>query len=301
MEKTNFKSGFVAIVGKPNVGKSTLLNSFLGQKLSIVTPKAQTTRNKITGILTGKNYQIVFFDTPGIFEPSYKLQQYMVKNAVKSASEADLILLMINALSKPDDSERNVIKMIKEIKKKTILVLNKVDKIPDKGLLLPLIAEYNSHYGFDEIVPISALKGDGIPKLLDIIIESLSDGGMYYPEDEISDMPERFFVGEIIREKLFMQTQQEIPYSTTVQTDEMKTREDGKMYIRATIYVERDSQKGIIIGNQGSMLKKIGQEARKSIESWLDAPVYLDLWVSVKSDWRDKDSNLREFGYSPNV
>ncbi|MEK7400309.1 MAG: GTPase Era [Candidatus Poribacteria bacterium] len=299
MEKKNFKSGFVAIVGKPNAGKSTLLNSFLGQKLSIVTPKAQTTRNKITGILTGKNYQIVFFDTPGIFEPSYKLQQYMVKNAMKSALEADLILLMIDTLYKPDDSEKNVIKMIKEIKKKTVLVLNKVDKIPDKGLLLPLIAEYNAQYGFDEIVPISALKGDGVSKLLDIIIQSLSDGGMYYPEDEISDMPERFFVAEIIREKLFMQTQEEIPYSATVQTDEMKTREDGKMYIRATIYVERDSQKGIIIGNKGSMLKKIGQEARESIERWLDAPVYLDLWVSVKSDWRDKDFNLREFGYNP--
>jgi GTP-binding protein Era len=295
MEKKNFKSGFVAIVGKPNAGKSTLLNSFLGQKLSIVTPKAQTTRNKITGILTGKNYQIVFFDTPGIFEPSYKLQKYMVNNAVKSASSADLILLMIDALSKPDDSEKNVIKIIKEMKKKTVLVLNKVDKIPDKGLLLPLIAEY----GFNEIVPISALRGDGVSKLLDIILQSLSDGGMYYPEDEISDMPERFFVAEIIREKLFMQTQEEIPYSTTVQTDEMKTREDGKMYIRATIYVERGSQKGIIIGNKGSMLKKIGQEARESIERWLDAPVYLDLWVSVKSDWRDKDSNLREFGYNP--
>jgi GTP-binding protein Era len=299
MEKKNFKSGFVAIVGKPNAGKSTLLNSFLGQKLSIVTPKAQTTRNKITGILTGKNYQIVFFDTPGIFEPSYKLQKYMVNNAVKSASSADLILLMIDALSKPDDSEKNVIKIIKEMKKKTVLVLNKVDKIPDKGLLLPLIAEYNSLYGFNEIVPISALRGDGVSKLLDIILQSLSDGGMYYPEDEISDMPERFFVAEIIREKLFMQTQEEIPYSTTVQTDEMKTREDGKMYIRATIYVERGSQKGIIIGNKGSMLKKIGQEARESIERWLDAPVYLDLWVSVKSDWRDKDSNLREFGYNP--
>jgi GTP-binding protein Era len=299
MEKKNFKSGFVAIVGKPNAGKSTLLNSFLGQKLSIVTPKAQTTRNKITGILTGKNYQIVFFDTPGIFEPSYKLQQYMVKNAMKSASDADLILLMIDTLYKPDDSEKNVIKMIKEMKKKTVLVLNKVDKIPDKGLLLPLIAEYNAQYGFDEIVPISALRGDGVSKLLDIILQSLSDGGMYYPEDEISDMPERFFVAEIIREKLFMQTQEEIPYSTTVQTDEMKTREDGKMYIRATIYVERGSQKGIIIGNKGSMLKKIGQEARQSIERWLDAPVYLDLWVSVKSDWRDKDFNLREFGYNP--
>jgi len=298
-KKRDFKSGFVAIVGKPNVGKSTLLNSFLGQKLSIVTPKAQTTRNRITGILTRKNYQIIFFDTPGIFEPSYKLQQYMVSNAIKSASEADLILLMIDASSKPSDSEKDVIKKIKELDKKTVVVLNKIDKVQDKGLLLPLIAEYNSQYGFDEIVPISALKGNGVSELLEIIIQSLPKGGMYYPEDEISDMPERFFVAEIIREKLFMQTQQEIPYSTTVQTEEMKTREDGRIYIRANIYVERGSQKGIIIGSKGSMLKKIGQEARESIESWLDAPVYLDLWVSVKSDWRDKDSNLREFGYNP--
>lgn len=298
-EKKNFKSGFVAIVGKPNVGKSTLLNSFLGQKLSIVTPKAQTTRNRITGILTGENYQIVFFDTPGIFQPSYKLQQYMVRNAIKSASEADLIVLMVSALSKPDSSERDVIKKIKEIKKKTLLVLNKIDKLQDKGLLLPLIAEYNSEYGFDEIIPISALKGDGVQELLNLIVQYLPYGEIYYPEDEISDLPERFFVAEIIREKLFMLTQKEVPYSTTVQTEEMKVREDGTTYIRATIYVERDSQKGIIIGNKGNMLKKIGQEARKNIERWLGTPVYLDLWVSVKDDWRDKDSDLREFGYNP--
>ncbi|MGB9596480.1 MAG: GTPase Era, partial [Candidatus Poribacteria bacterium] len=245
MEKReNFKSGFVAIVGKPNVGKSTLLNSFLGQKLSIVTPKAQTTRNRITGILTGEKYQIIFFDTPGIFQPSYKLQQYMVRNAIKSASEADLIVLMVSALSKPDSSEKDVIKKIKEVNKKTFLVLNKIDKIQDKGLLLPLIAEYSSEYGFDEIVPISALKGSGVKELLDLIIQYLPYGEIYYPEDEISDLPERFFVAEIIREKLFMLTQKEVPYSTTVQTEEMKVRDDGMTYIRATIYVERDSQKG---------------------------------------------------------
>jgi len=298
-KKKNFKSGFVAIVGKPNVGKSTLLNSFLGQKLSIVTPKAQTTRNRITGILTGENYQIIFFDTPGIFEPSYKLQQYMVRNAIKSASEADLILLMVSALSKPDSSEKEVIKKIKELNKKTLLVLNKIDKIQDKGLLLPLIAEYNSEYGFDEIMPISALKGDGVAELLKMIVQYLPYGEIYYPEDEISNMPERFFIAEIIREKLFMQTQKEVPYSTTVQTEEMKVRDDGKTYIRATIYVERDSQKGIIIGNKGNMLKKISQEARKDIEDWLNTPIYLDLWVSVKDDWRNKDSDLREFGYNP--
>jgi GTPase len=295
MENT-FRSGFVAIVGKPNVGKSTLLNSFLGQKLSIVTPKAQTTRNRITGILTSDTYQIIFVDTPGILEPSYKLQQHMVRNAIKSASESDLALLVVDASSFPNDSEE-IIKKIKSAKKKTFLVLNKIDKMRDKGQLLPLIDEYKE-FGFDDIIPISALKGNGIQDLLNLIIQSLPTGGTFYPEDEISDLPERFFIAEIIREKILMLTQDEIPYSTTVQTDEVKKRDDGKTYIRATIYLERDSQKGIIIGNRGSMLKRIGQRARADIEEWMEASVYLDLWVAVRDDWRDKEAFIREFGYN---
>ena len=296
MENKEFHSGYVAIIGKPNVGKSTLLNAFLGQKLSIVTPKAQTTRNRITGILTEENYQIIFLDTPGIFEPSYKLQQHMVKSALRTASEADILLLMAEAYTSADKFEREIFGKIKNVRKKTIMALNKVDKTP-KETLLPLIAAYHEQFDLEEVVPISALTGDGVPELLDIIVRSLPVGDMYYPEDQLSDMPERFFIAEIIREKLFMQTQQEIPYSTTVQAEEVKERKNGRLYVRATIYVERDSQKGIVIGKNGKMLKKIGQMARTEIEKLMDAAVYLDLWVKVKSDWRDKERELREFGY----
>jgi len=292
-----FHSGFVAIVGKPNVGKSTLLNSLLGEKLSIVTPKAQTTRNRITGILTGENYQVIFLDTPGIFIPSYKLQKHMVQNAIKAASESDLIMVMTDVNETPEEFKRDVFDKIKAIKKKSILVINKIDKVKDKDKLLPLIEVYHKQFQFDDIVPVSALKNEGVQILLDTVIQLMPVDSAYYPEDEISDLPERFFVSEIIREKVFINTQQEIPYSTTVQTDEIKTRQDNKLYIRATIYVERDSQKGILIGNNGSMLKKIGQSARIEIEDWMGSSVYLDLWVSVKEDWRDKESYLREFGY----
>ncbi len=291
-----FRSGYVAIIGKPNVGKSTLLNSFLGEKLSIVTPKAQTTRNRITGILTEENYQIIFLDTPGILEPSYRLQQHMVQNALKAASEADVLLLIVEAYAPPDEFEKEIFEKLKNIEKKAVLVLNKVDSVR-KDTLLPLIAVYHERFGFEEIVPISALKGDGVSELLDIIVRSLPVGDMYYPEDQISDLPQRFFIAEMIREKMFMQTQQEVPYSATVQTDEVKERKDGKIYIRATIYVERDSQKGIVIGKNGKMLKKIGQLARAEIEKWLESPIYLDLWVRTKPDWRDKERDIREFGY----
>lgn len=297
MEKdSGFRSGYVAIIGEPNVGKSTLMNSLLGEKLSIVTPKAQTTRNRITGILTKKNYQIVFLDTPGIFEPSYKLHQMMVQNALKAASSSDLLLPMAEATDRPEEFGKGVFERIKNIDIKKILALNKVDLVK-KDTLLPLISEYHERFGFDEIVPISALNGDGLSELMDIIVSYLPEGEVYYPEDQLSDLPERFFIAEIIREKLFFQTQQEIPYSTTVQTEEVKERKDGKIYIRANIYVERESQKGIVIGSNGSMLKKIGRIAREELEKWMEAPIYLDLWVSVKPDWRNKEKDLREFGY----
>jgi len=295
-EDKEFRSGYVAIIGKPNVGKSTLLNSFLGEKLSIVTPKAQTTRNRITGILTGENYQIVLLDTPGIFEPTYGLQRHMVQNALKAASEADLLLLMVEASDPPNELEKEILGRIKNIKKDSILVLNKVDRV-QKDSLLPLIAAYHDQFGFEEIVPISALTGDGVSRLLGVIVQHLPAGGIYYPEDQISDLPERFFIAEIIREKVFLKTQQEIPYSTTVQVDEVKERKGGKIYVRATVYVERESQKAIVIGDNGSMLKNIGRLAREEIERWLGASVYLDLWVAVKRDWREKESDLREFGY----
>jgi len=294
----SFKTGFVAILGKPNVGKSTLLNALLGEKLSIVTPKAQTTRNKITGILTGKSYQIIFLDTPGMLEPSYKLQEHMVNNAMKAASDADLVILMVGSLNPPDEFEKALVQKIKDMKKKIILVMNKIDKLPMKDDLLPLIASYSQQFGFDDIVPISALKGNGVPRLLELVAEHLPEGQSLYPEDDISDLPERFFIAEMVREKIVLLTQQEMPYSTTVVAEEVKERKDGKIYIRASIYVERDSQKGILIGNKGAMLKRIGQSARMEIERWMGASVYLDLWVGVRKDWRDKDSYLREFGYS---
>jgi len=296
-QNKEFRSGFVAIIGKPNVGKSTLLNSFLGEKLSIVTPKAQTTRNRIAGILTTDTYQIIFLDTPGIFEPSYRLQQHMVQNALKAASEADLLLVMVEANDHPDNFEKEVFGKIRNIKKEIILVINKIDTVSQKDLLLPLIMAYHNQFGFEEIILISALTGDGVDVLLDAILKSLPVGEAYYPEDEISDLPERFFIAEMIREKVFLMTQQEIPYSTIVQADEVKERADGKVYIHATIYLERESQKGILIGNKGSMLKKIGQSARTEIESWMGKPVYLDLWVAVRQNWRDKEAYLREFGY----
>jgi len=295
-EEKEFRSGYVAIIGKPNVGKSTLLNSFLGQKLSIVTHKAQTTRNRVTGILTEKDYQIIFLDTPGIFKPSYKLQQNMVRSALRAASEADVLLLMAEAYAQPDEFEKEIFRKVKNLGKKSILALNKIDRVR-KDTILPLIATYHEQFGIEEIIPISALRSAGVPELLKIIINALPAGGMYYPEDQISDLPERFFIAEIIREKVFLETQQEIPYSATVQTDEVKERKGGRLYIRATIYVERESQKGIVIGDKGRRLKKIGQSARTEIEEWMDAQVYLDLWVKVKRDWRDKDRELREFGY----
>ena len=291
-----FHSGYVAIIGKPNVGKSTLLNSLLGEKLSIVTPKAQTTRNRITGILTGENYQIIFLDTPGIFEPSYGLQRHMVQSALRAASEADVLLLVVEAYQPPDEFEKEVFRKIGDVDKKILLALNKIDRV-QKDTLLPLISAYHEQFSFEQIIPISALTGDGVPELLNAVVHSLPVGGIYYPEDQLSDLPERFFIAEMIREKVFLQMQQEVPYSTTVQTDEVKEREDGRIYIRATIYVARESQKGIVIGNRGKMLKKIGQFARVEIEEWMGAPVYLDLWVTVKRDWRNKERDLREFGY----
>ena len=290
------RSGFVAIMGRPNVGKSTLLNSFLGEKLSIVTQKAQTTRNRITGILTEKDYQIIFLDTPGLLEPSYKLQQHMVRDALRAASEADVLLMMVEARERPDAFEREVFQKIKDTEKTAILAINKIDKV-QKSTLLPLIAAYHEQFSFEEVIPISALTGDGVADLLKLIVGSLPAGGMYYPEDQISDLPERFFLAEIIREKVFLQTHQEVPYSTTVQTDEVKEREDGKLYVRATVYVEKDSQKGIVIGKKGRRLKRIGKVAREAIEEWKGMPVYLDLWVKVKQDWRDNESDLRGFGY----
>ena len=293
----NFRSGYVTIIGEPNVGKSTLLNAILGEKLAIVTPKPQTTRNRITGILTTDNYQIIFLDTPGILKPKYRLQEHLIKAAFAAADDADVILYMIDVKNLPqEEEEARILEHIKRCAGTSILIMNKIDLISKKELL-PLISNYSQKFDFQEIFPISAIHGDGVSALPDLIVKYLPYGPAYYPEDQMSDLPERFFVAETIREKVFLKTRQEIPYASCVLVEEFKEREKGKIYIRATIYVERDSQKGIIIGKSGRTLKAIGQSAREEIETLLQAPVFLNIRVKVKEGWRKKERELKELGY----
>ena len=292
----NFKAGYVALIGRPNVGKSTLMNAFLGQKLSIVTPKPQTTRHRVLGILSGEDYQMIFLDTPGLLIPRYKLQETMVKAARSAIEEADVLLFMIEPEDKISPANRSILSDLIQTKKPTILTINKIDLI-EKDKLLPIIEDYSRNFNLTSIIPISALKADGLDKLRQLLIDNLPVGFPFYPPDTITDQPERFFVAEIIREKIFQKYGEEIPYSTTVTVEEFKERDQGKDYIRAVIYVERNSQKGIIIGKQGAALKRVGQVAREEIELFLGRPVYLELFVKVKEKWRQKEAILREFGY----
>ncbi|MCK4272976.1 GTPase Era [bacterium] len=291
-----YKSGYVAIVGPPNVGKSTLLNRFLGQKIAIVTPKPQTTRNRILGILTRGSFQMLFLDTPGIFAPGYRLQKIMVETATRALHDADLALLMTEGTRDPGPDEDRIIQLLSETKTPAVLALNKVDVLPDKKLLLPLIELYGKKGAFTDIVPISALTGDGLEELLKILAKHLPEGPQYYPEETITESSERFIAAEIIREKVFLQTGEEIPYSVAVKVEEYKERQ-RVLYIKATVYVERDSQKGIIIGEKGRKLKQIGQLARQDLEALGEKKVFLELWVKVRRKWRHKDQDLRFLGY----
>ena len=295
-EVDNFKSGYVSIIGNPNVGKSTLLNSLMGMKLAIVTPKPQTTRNRITGILTTDNYQIIFIDTPGVLEPKYKLQERMVKTAFLATDDADLILYMLDATNVDTELEKRILVHLSESNAKTFLLINKIDLV-DKRSLLPLIDMYKDKFDFEEIHPISALQGDGLSELIGLIVQYLPQGPIYYPPDQVSESNERFFVAEIIREKVFLRTKQEIPYASSVLIEQFKERDKGKTYIQATIFVERDSQKGILIGKRGRSIKTIGQDARREIEEFIGNPVYLDLRVAVKENWSDNERELKELGY----
>jgi GTP-binding protein Era len=293
----NFKAGYVALIGRPNVGKSTLMNALLGQKLSIVTPKPQTTRHRVLGILNGNDCQIIFLDTPGLLIPRYKLQEMMVKAARSVIEEADELLYMIEPEEKISEANRSILSDLIQTKKPLILTINKIDLI-EKEKLLPIIDNYSQSYNLTSIIPISALKADGLDQLKQLLIDNLPVGFPFYPPETITDQPERFFVAEIIREKIFQKYSNEIPYSTTVTIEEFKEQEQGKDYIRALIYVERDSQKGIIIGKQGVALKRVGQIAREEIELFLERPVYLELFVKVKEKWRLKEGILRELGYN---
>ncbi|WP_019795663.1 GTPase Era [Streptococcus sobrinus] len=293
-----FKSGFVAILGRPNVGKSTFLNQVLGQKIAIMSDKAQTTRNKIMGIYTTDSEQIVFIDTPGIHKPKTALGDFMVESAYSTLREVETVLFMVPADEERGKGDNMIMERLKAAKIPVILVINKIDKVhPDQ--LLEKIEDFRSQMDFKEIVPISALQGNNIPTLLNLLKKNLEEGYQYFPEDQITDHPERFLVSEMIREKVLLLTKQEVPHSVAVVIDSMKRNEEtDKIHIRATIMVERDSQKGIIIGKKGSMLKKIGQLARRDIEIMLGDKVFLETWVKVKKNWRDKKLDLADFGYN---
>ncbi|HWO97977.1 MAG TPA: GTPase Era [Bacillus sp. (in: firmicutes)] len=297
MIKEGFKSGFVSIIGRPNVGKSTFLNRVIGQKIAIMSDKPQTTRNKIQGVYTENDTQIVFIDTPGIHKPKHKLGDFMMKVAQNTLKEVDLILFMVNAVEGFGRGDEFIIERLKGTNTPVFLVINKIDEIhPDQ--LLPLIETYQNLHPFEQIVPISALQGNNVETLLGQIKEVLPEGPQYYPADQVTDHPERFIVAELIREKALHLTREEIPHSIAVVIDSMQRRETGNtVYVGATIIVERDSQKGIIIGKQGKMLKEIGQRARVDIEALLGSKVFLELWVKVQKDWRNKASQLRDFGF----
>ena len=294
--QNNFHSGFVAILGRPNVGKSTFLNRVVGQKIAIMSDKAQTTRNKIQGIYTEDNAQIVFIDTPGIHKPHSRLGDFMVESALSTLNEVDAVLFMVNATQKRGRGDDFIIERLKYVKKPLYLVINKIDQIhPDK--LLQIMDDYRNTLDYAEVFPISALEGNNCPELIESLVNTLPEGPQYYPADQITDHPERFIAGELIREKVLELTREEVPHSVAVVVDRIHREDDEKVLVQATIVVERNSQKGIIIGKGGKMLKQIGVKARKDIELMLGDKVYLELWVKVQPNWKDRQVDLQALGY----
>ncbi len=297
-ESHPFKSGYVAILGRPNVGKSTLLNQLLGYRLSIVSPKPQTTRRRVLGILHGENHQILFLDTPGILQKTrYALHKRMMEQARAAVQDADVLLFVVEPVE-PDEVDQEVLNFLKGHPKPVLLVINKIDTV-EKRKLLPVMDAYSKLFPFQEIVPVSALKADGLDVLLRLIVQYLPEGPPYYPEDTLTDMDERSLVAERIRERIFHLYREEIPYSAAVEIEEFIEQDPahgGKDYIRATIYVERDSQKGILIGKGGEKLRKVGTQVRKEIEFLLGRPVYLELWVKVFPKWRQNPAFLKRLG-----
>ncbi|MHA3225616.1 GTPase Era [Globicatella sulfidifaciens] len=296
MTNKEFKSGFVAIIGRPNVGKSTLLNRVIGQKIAIMSDKAQTTRNRIQGVYTDEEAQIVFIDTPGIHKPKHALGDFMVNTAYSALKGVDAVLFVVSAIQSIGPGDRLIIEKLKNLSVPVYLLINKIDLVhPDS--LFETIESYTSELEFSEVFPISALEGNNVPEMMNTLKAILPVGPQYYPADQIMDHPEYFVVAEFIREKILLLTKEEIPHSVAVQVQSMQRNENDKVEVQATIIVERKSQKGIIIGAQGSMIKKIGQMARRDIERLLDDKVYLDLWVKVQKDWRNKQTYINELGY----
>ncbi|HEY4550257.1 MAG TPA: GTPase Era [Bacillus sp. (in: firmicutes)] len=297
MNDQEFKSGFISIIGRPNVGKSTFINRVIGQKIAIMSDKPQTTRNKVQGVLTTNNTQYIFIDTPGIHKPKHKLGDFMMKVAQNTLKEVDVILFMVNAEEGYGRGEEFILEKFQSVKTPIFLIINKIDRIhPDK--LLTVIESYNEKFQFAEIIPISALDGNNIDRLLEVVRKYLPEGPLYYPADQVTDHPERFIITELIREKALQLTREEVPHSLAVVLEKMEKDPNKDMiHVMATIIVERDSQKGIVIGKQGKMLKEIGKRARLDIENLLGSKVFLEVWVKVQKDWRNKASQLRDYGF----
>lgn len=296
MDNQEFHSGFVALIGRPNVGKSTLLNYIVGQKVAIMSNVAQTTRNKIQGIYTTKNAQIVFIDTPGVHKPKTKLGDFMERSTMSALSEVDAVLYVVAADEKRGPGDDFIINHLKDINQPIYLVVNKIDTV-NPNELPDIVAQYKDALPFKDIVPVSALQGNNVNTLMNELVQELPVGPQYYPNDQISDHPERFVIAEMIREKVFQLTREEVPHSVAIDVTSIKREDNDTVHISANIIVERPGQKGIIIGKKGQMLKKIGQLARQDIEHLLGDHVYLQLWVKVVPGWRDKSAMLKDYGY----
>ena len=295
-KKEGFKSGFVSIIGRPNVGKSTLLNRIVGQKVAIMSDVPQTTRNKIQGVVTSDDSQIVFIDTPGIHKPQTRLNDFMLKSAYSTFNEVDLVLFMVNAAEKRGAGDNFILEKLKNLRTPKFLVINKIDQVKPEELL-KIIMDYTSDYEFNEVIPISAIQGNNVDEMMVTIKKYMPEGPQFYPDDQVTDHPEYFVVSEFIREKILQLTKEEVPHSVAVVVESMLRNEDDKVHVHATIIVDRTSQKGIIIGKGGKMLKEIGVRARRDIEAMLGDKIYLELWVKVQKDWRDKQSYLQDYGY----
>lgn len=294
---TNDKSAFIAIVGRPNVGKSSILNRLLGTKIAIVSSKPQTTRNRITGVLTEGEYQLVFFDTPGMHKPKNSLGKYMVRSVNESVGGVDCCMLVVEADKSPVQTELDFIDKFKALGMPAILVINKIDMIKDKEILMKQILEFSKLYDFEAIVPVSASDGNGMNELLEELKKQASEGGHFFEDDTLTDQPERVIASEIIREKILRLCNAEIPHGTAVVIEKMKTRENGILDIDATIFCEKESHKRILIGKNGAMLKKISTFARQDMERFFDCKVFLQVWIKVKEDWRNRAQLLQNFGF----
>lgn len=294
---TNDKSAFIAIVGRPNVGKSSILNRLLGTKIAIVSSKPQTTRNRITGVLTEGEYQLVFFDTPGMHKPKNSLGKYMVRSVNESVGGVDCCMLVVEADKSPVQTELDFIDKFKALGMPAILVINKIDMIKDKEILMKQILEYSKLYDFEAIVPVSASDGNGMNELLEELKNQASEGGHFFEDDTLTDQPERVIASEIIREKILRLCNAEIPHGTAVVIEKMKTRDNGILNIDATIFCEKESHKRILIGKNGAMLKKISTFARQDMERFFDCKVFLQVWIKVKEDWRNRAQLLQNFGF----